>query len=61
MQKMNENHREGKRLVCCFKKYDLVSASGHMMLVLNTIVHLSIQQRIARLTIANDVACLTNA
>ena len=32
-----------------------------MILVLNTIVNLSFQQRIARLTIANGVTGLTNA
>ena len=58
---MNENHREGKQLICCFKIYDLVAASWHMILILNTIVHLSFQQRIARLTIAYDVTGLTNA
>ena len=35
---MNENHRQGMRLICCFKIYDLVAASKHMILVLNTIV-----------------------
>ena len=58
---MNENHRQGMRLICCFKIYDLVAASIHMILVLNTIVHLSFQQRIARLTIANGVTGLINA
>ena len=52
---MNENHRQGMRLICCFNIYDLVAASKHMILVLNTIVNLSFQQRIARLTIANGV------
>ena len=58
---MNENYRQGMRLICCFKIYDLVAASRHMILALNTIVHLSFQQRIARLTIANGVTSLTNA
>ena len=58
---MNENHRQGMRLICCVKIYDLVAASKHMILVLNTIVNLSFQQRIARLTIANGVTGLTNA
>ena len=49
------------RLICCFKIYDLVVASKHMILVLNTIVNLSFQQRIARLTIANGVTGLINA
>ena len=58
---MNENYRQGMRLICCFKIYDLVAASRHMILVLNTIVHISFQQRIARLTIANGVTGLINA
>ena len=58
---MNENHRQGMRLICCFKTYNLVAASRHMILVLNTIVHLSFQQRIARLTIASGVTSLLNA
>ena len=58
---MNENHRQGMRLICCFNIYDLVAASKHMILVLNTIVNLSFQQRIARLTIANGVTGLINA
>ena len=32
-----------------------------MILILNTTVHLSFQQRIARMPIANDVTGLTNA
>ena len=40
---MNENHSKGMRLICCFMIYDLVAASGHMILVLNTIVHISFQ------------------
>ena len=58
---MNENHRQGMRLICCFMIYDLVAASRHMILVLNTIIHLSYQQRIARLPIANGVTGLINA
>ena len=58
---MNENHRQGMRLISCFKIYDLVAAAKHMILVLNTIVHLSFQQHIARLKIANDVTGLINA
>ena len=58
---MNENYRQGMRLICCFKIYDLVAASRHMILVLNTTVHLSFQQRIARLPIANGVTGLINA
>ena len=42
-QKMNENYRQGMRLICCFKICDLVAASRHMILVLNTIVHISFQ------------------
>ena len=59
--KMNENYRQAMRLICCFKIYDLVAASRHMILVLNTTVHLSFQQRIARLPIANGVTGLINA
>ena len=58
---MNENHRQGMRLICCFKIYNLVAASRHMILALNTIVHISFQQRIARLTIANGVTSQINA
>ena len=32
--KINENYRQGMRLICCFKIYDLVAASRHMILVL---------------------------
>ena len=48
-------------MICCLKIFNLVAASRHMILVLNTIVHLSFQQRIARLTIANGVTSLINA
>ena len=58
---MNKNHLHGMRLICCIKIYDLVAASRHMILVLNTIVHLSFQQHIARLPIANGVTGLINA
>ena len=58
---MNENYRQGMRLICCFKIYDLVAASKHMILVLNTIVNLSFQQHIARLKIASAVTSLINA
>ena len=58
---MNENHRQGMRLICCFKTYNLVAASRHMILVLNTIFNLSFQQRIARLKIASGVTSLINA
>ena len=60
-QKMNENYRQGMRLICCFKICDIVTASKHMILVLNTIVHLSFQQHIARLKIARGVTSLINA
>ena len=42
-KKMNENHRQGMRLICCFKICDIVTASKHMISVLNAIVHLSFQ------------------